>query len=68
MSKKLSKGQRAKIVDEALKLVYDSLRSHLGYTHQQVSKGTQKVSGDEKFHRKTVKEYAWLMFLISRLY
>ena len=63
---KLTRRERAKIVDECLKLVYDSLKSHLGYTHSKI-KGN-KVFGSTSFQKKTVKEYAWLMFLISRLY
>lgn len=53
--------QRAKKIDRALKLAWDSLQSHLNWTHHISSEG--KI-----FHKKCVKQYAELMKLLSELY
>ncbi len=52
---------RAKKIEQAIKLTYDSLQSHLKYTHAHSSEG-------QKFHIKCVKEYAEVIKLLSELY
>jgi len=52
---------RAKKVDRAIQLAYDSLKSHLRWTHQKSSEG-------QRFHRLCVKQYAEIIKLLSELY
>lgn len=60
------KDERAKKIEEAIKLTYDSLQSHLPYTHEE----PDMTSRDETkaFHRKAVKEYARLITILTELY
>ncbi len=60
--KKLSKKQRAKAVDKAIRLTWESLESHLHWTRH---KDKQTGSG---FHKNCVKDYAKTIKLISKLY
>lgn len=60
--KKLSKKQRARLIEQGIALAYDSLQSHLPYTHQ------KHVDGSMKFHRKCIEEYAEIISILSKLY
>lgn len=60
--KKTLKQQRAEKVNEAIRLVWGSLDSHLYYTNHTPKDGTNK------FHQECVKEYARLITLLSELY
>ena len=51
--------KRSKDIERALRLVWDSLESHLDATHRGV---------DMRFHRQCVKEYAEVIHILSRLY
>ena len=57
----MTKSKRAQKIEEAIRLVWDSLQSHLEWTHKHSTDG-------EKFHKQTVKEYAILIKLLSELY
>lgn len=57
--KKLSKKERAKAIEEAACLVWDSLHSHLKHTY---------TKHDRDFDKRCVQEYARVMYLLSRLY
>ena len=58
--------KRARYIDEAMRLVYDSLQSHLSWTH---AKPDQLVDGETaEFHKKCVKEYSRVLDLLSKLY
>ena len=52
---------KAKILDEAIRLVWESLESHLPYTYQKSPEGTA-------FHIKCVQEYTHLISLLTKLY
>lgn len=52
---------RAQKIDEAIRLIWDSLQSHLEWTHKQSSE-------DEQFHKKCVKEYTALIKILTELY
>ena len=57
---------RARYIDEAMRLVYDSLQSHLPFTHV----GSDSLIPGEtvEFHKKCVKEYSRVLDLLSKLY
>jgi hypothetical protein len=55
------KDERAKKIEEAIKLIYDSLDSHLEWTHRQSSEG-------RAFHKKCAAEYAQLILILTQLY
>lgn len=53
--------KRAKTIEEAIRLVWDSLESHLKWTHTESTDGV-------RFHKTCIKEYARLIELLSELY
>lgn len=53
--------ERAKLIEKAMQLVWDSLQSHLPYTYEKEKDGY-------KFHKKCVAEYAELINILSKLY
>jgi hypothetical protein len=57
----MTKKQRGQKIEEAIRLIWDSLQSHLQWTHTHSSEG-------EKFHKQCVKEYAILIKLLADLY
>jgi hypothetical protein len=57
---KLSPEEHARVVEQAMRLVWSSLESHFSGSHQKTPEGML-------FHRKTIKEYVELLALISRL-
>ena len=63
---RLSKAGRARVVEQCIELVYDSLKSHMGYTSSKLS-GKSSL-GTTAFQKRTIKEYAWTIFLLSQLY
>lgn len=52
---------RAETIEQIMKLVWDSLDSHLQYTYRKHRDGTD-------FHIKCVKEYVEIMRLVATLY
>lgn len=52
---------RAKLVEEIIRLAYSSLESHLHYTHRASAEG-------KTFHRACVKDYARIIKAASLLY
>ncbi len=61
-----AKSKRAKAIDEAIRLVYDSLQSHLPYTH--VGPDSLQPGETTQFHKNCVKEYSRVLELLSKLY
>lgn len=53
---------KAEKIETALRLVWDSLESHLSYTYK------KEKGEDMKFHKKCVQDYATLLKIISELY
>jgi len=58
----MTRKERAKLVNEGIELVWDSLSSHLPYTIK------CPPSETKKFHIKCVKEYVRLLQILSSLY
>lgn len=52
---------RAKAVNQIILLSFDSLQSHLKYTHLKTTEG-------EKFHREAIKQYLDIMNEAYKLY
>jgi hypothetical protein len=57
---------RAHYIDEAIRLVYGSLESHLPFTH--VAPSYLGAGETVEFHKKCVKEYSRVLDLLSKLY
>lgn len=56
-----SANERARAIEEAIRLAWSSLDSHLPWCHSESEEG-------EAFHRQCVKEYAHLIGLLSSMY
>ena len=67
MQKKVTADERAKKVDDIIRIAFDSLKTHLPYTHH-VKKTDMAYKETVFFHRKCVKEYAKIIQLASELY
>ena len=61
---------RAKKIDKAIRIVWDSLETHLKLTHTLTKAQTQKGTecGGHKFHQWCVKDYAKLIQILTELY
>ena len=57
----MKKHGRAKKYERAVRLVWDSLQSHLPYLYEKSPEGAS-------FHKKTIAEYAELLRLLADLY
>lgn len=57
----MTSAEKAKMIERAIKLAYDSLDSHLRYTYVKSSEG-------QLFHKKCVVEYAEIISILSHLY
>ena len=55
------KYRRAKIVKKIIRLAYDSLDSHLDYTHIKTSEGAD-------FHKDAIKQYIDIIKLATELW
>ena len=56
----MKKSKRNKMLDEVIRIVYDSLQSHLKYTYV-------KSAETPKFHIKCVREYADIINKLSQI-
>ena len=65
--KKLTKRQRAKLIERGLRLIWDSLESHLPWTYGK-NKGRGKGTGTRKFHKGATGEYGELVDIFTQLY
>lgn len=63
----MDKKTRAKKIDEAIRIVWDSLDSHLDFTHSTSVPG-KEAKGTSKFHQTCVKDYATIIKTLSELY
>jgi hypothetical protein len=52
---------KAELVEKAMRIVWASLESHLEFTYK-------KHVNSKKFHKQTIREYADLLSILSRLY
>ncbi len=64
----MKKKKRSKKIKEAIRLAWSSLDSHLKWTHKRISRKEMRISGNNKFHRECVKEYARTIKILSELY
>jgi len=56
--------ERAKKIEEGIRLAWDSLNSHLPYTH-----GGRSVRGETyNFHKRCVRDYAKIISILTELY
>lgn len=55
------KEDRAKLIEDGIRLTWESLESHLKYTHTESADGT-------KFHKDCVREYVQLLGILAKLY
>jgi hypothetical protein len=60
----MKKKQRAKAIEKIIRHAYDSLESHLKYTHD----GQLIRREDRKFHKECVAQYAEIIFNAVKLY
>ena len=58
---------RARMVDKIIRLSYDSLESHLPYTHD-CKEGDLIRDETLEFHKTCIREYAQIIYLASKLY
>jgi len=54
--------KKAKKIERAIQIIWDSLDSHLEYVYNSESKE------DKDFHKQCVKEYAEVIKIITELY
>lgn len=59
---------RAKMIDEAIKLTWSSLQSHLGYTYTETPKGYTRERTGRAFHKKCVQDYTRVITILTKLY
>lgn len=61
--------QRAKKIERAIRLTWDSLESHLDYCYSN-SLSEDKVSeeGDYQFHKAAARDYAEVILILTTLY
>jgi hypothetical protein len=57
----MTSNERAKVIEQIIRLVWDSLESHLPYTHTKHHDGYA-------FHVQCVKEYVEILRLVTKLY
>ena len=58
----MKKDRRAKLIEKAIRGVYDSLESHLPHTHGKHN------GGSKKHHKKCIRSYAKQLMVLTRLY
>lgn len=58
---------KEKLIEEGIKLTYDSLESHLKWTYGEISEERKKDGETNNFHKKCVKEYARIITIFSEL-
>lgn len=57
-------------VVKAIRSVWDSLDSHLDYTHTPIktrSKEMKAIHGGKRFHRQCVREYAEILLTLTKV-
>ena len=64
MEKNQTQTQRPQEIEKAIRTVWDSLESHLMYTHS----GKLPPHETREFHKKCIKEYAEVISILSQLY
>lgn len=58
---------RARMVEQGIRLAWESLESHLIRTYQD-GRESKKRGETVQFHKKCIREYAELIDILSRLY
>ncbi len=56
----MTKSERKKVIGKLLKMVWDSLSSHIPYMYSKSPEG-------EEFHKRCCKEYAEMIQLLAKL-
>ena len=66
----MKKEERAKKIEEAIKIVWDSLDAHLSGTYELSSTQKKYIEevGSKNFHKMCVREYAQVIKTLSELY
>lgn len=64
----MSKKERAKEIDRAIRLTWESLQSHLKYCYEEIDKGHKKQGETNEFHKQCVRDYAETLLILSKLY
>lgn len=57
----MTKKERAKQIERAIRLTWDSLQSHLRYTHE-------RHRDSASHHVKCIKEYSEIITILAKLY
>lgn len=57
----MTKKERAKLVERAIRLTWSSLESHLRYTHE-------PHKDTDTFHKKCVMEYSETISILAKLF
>jgi len=66
--RKTSACERAKLIDDAMRMVWVSLESHLTHTHSTAMLNKKDKKETCAFHKKCVRDYVELMSTLSKLY
>lgn len=64
MEKKSDADFKAKEIDKAIRLAFESLESHLQYTHG----GKMIRNENREFHKQCIRDYAYIIKVLSELY
>jgi hypothetical protein len=62
------KDNRAAKIEEAIRLTWDSLESHLPWCHDKLEGWAKKRGESPAFHKKCVKDYARVITILTELY
>lgn len=58
---------REQEIERAIRLIWDSLESHLAYTYEPLPKRAEKDGETNEFHKQCVREYAEVISILSNL-
>lgn len=58
--------ERARKIDEAIRLTYDSLQSHLRYTYEEPDMTSRNET--KAFHKRCVTDYGKVIKILTELY
>ena len=67
----MTKRKRARLIEDAMKLTWDSLSSHLEWTYgskKEIKRVVKNNGGSPSFHVKAIKEYSRIIQILSKLY
>ena len=64
----MSKSTREQLIERGIRLTWESLESHLLYTHKKLTPQEIKQGETHKFHKGCVRDYAETLLIFSELY